>query len=547
MIAMTPAAARRLLVAVALLAAASGPARAADTAEGGGRVEEVMAPVAVDGRVLFKLRGVPSYPAEERAAQVRARILKLARTPSFDPESLQVVHLPHESRLAAAGKPVLRIVDADAAPEGVERRVLAEVYAGLIRRAVASYRAERTREALASAAWHAALATALAALFVFAVRRLTRAVERRLEQRLAERALSVVTIRSFEVVRAERIRAGVHTGLRLVRAAALFLLVYLYFGYTLALLPWTRGAAVQLKAWMLAPLAVLGEGLLAQLPDLIFLVILFFVVRWVLVLLRLFFAAVGRGEVAFGEFEPEWADPTYKIVRVAVVVFALVVAYPYIPGSSSDAFKGISVFLGLVLSLGSSSIVANVIAGYSMIYRRAFREGDLVKVGDVVGVVGRTRLQVTHLRTLKNEEVTVPNSSILGQEVVNYSTLARGDGLILHTTVRIGYETPWRQIEAMLLEAAARTPGLLAEPKPYVSLPALGEFAVTYELNAYCDDPPKMRRFYAEMHRRILDVFNEYGVQIMTPAYEGDPEVPKVVPRDRWHLPPAAKTEGGSA
>lgn len=532
-----------MLITVALLAATSEPVRAAEAAEGGGQAEQVTAPVVLDGRALFRLRGVTSYPAEERAAQVRGRILQLARTPSFDPGSLEVVDLPHETRIGAAGRPpVLRVVDADAAPEGVGRRVLAEVYASQIRQAVASYRAERTREALVGSAWRAALATVLAALFVLGVRRLTLAVERRVERRLAERALSV-TIRSFEVVRAERIRDMVRMGLRLVRAAALFLLVYLYFGYTLALLPWTRGAAAQLRTWMLAPLAVLGEGLLAHLPDLIFLAILYFVVRWTLALLQVFFAAVGRGEVAFGDFEPEWADPTYKLLRVAVIVFALIVAYPYIPGSSSDAFKGISVFLGLVLSLGSSSVVANVIAGYTMIYRRAFREGDVVKVGDVVGVVGRTRLQVTHLRTLKNEEVTVPNSSILGQEVVNYSTLAGREGLILHTTVGIGYETPWRQVEAMLLEAAARTPGLLAEPKPFVLLRELGDFAVTYEINAYCDNPPLMRRLYAELHRSILDVFNEYGVQIMTPAYEGDPEVPKVVPRERWHLPPAAETE----
>ncbi|MDH4065709.1 MAG: mechanosensitive ion channel family protein [Acidobacteriota bacterium] len=179
-----------------------------------------------------------------------------------------------------------------------------------------------------------------------------------------------------------------------------------------------------------------------------------------------------------------------------------------------------------------------------MTYRRAFRVGDRVKIGDYLGDVERTRLMVTHLRTPKNEEVVVPNSVILGKEVVNYSALARANGLILHTTVGIGYETPWRQVEAMLLEAAARTKGLLHEPPPFVLQRALGDFCITYEINAYTDSTQRMFALYAELHRQILDVFNEYGVQIMTPNYEGDPEQPKVVPRDQWYAAPARPPDG---
>jgi len=180
-----------------------------------------------------------------------------------------------------------------------------------------------------------------------------------------------------------------------------------------------------------------------------------------------------------------------------------------------------------------------MIAGYTLTYRRAFHEGDMIRIGESVGVVTQTRLQVTHLRTPKNEEIIVPNSTILGTEVTNYSSLAKDRGLILHTTVGIGYETPWRQVEAMLLLAAERTPGLIKDPKPFVLQRSLGDFAVNYEINVYCDEPTAMMRLYTELHRRILDVFNEYGIQIMTPAYEGDPEQPKVVPRDQWHAAPA--------
>jgi hypothetical protein len=200
-----------------------------------------------------------------------------------------------------------------------------------------------------------------------------------------------------------------------------------------------------------------------------------------------------------------------------------------------------------VQSLGSSSTISNIIAGYTLTYRRAFKVGDRVRIDDETGDVVEVRLLVTHLQTVKNEEVIVPNSKILSSDVVNYSSLARTRGLILHTTVGIGYETPWRQVAAMLRMAADRTTGLLKDPEPLVRQESLGDFAVTYELNAYCGNAQAMNALYSDMHRNILDVFNEYGVQIMTPAYEGDPTEPKVVPKERWYASPAeGRAEGGA-
>jgi small-conductance mechanosensitive channel len=274
-------------------------------------------------------------------------------------------------------------------------------------------------------------------------------------------------------------------------------------------------------------------------PNAIFLAILFLITRWVLRFLRILFEGVEKGHVHIEGFRPEWALPTFNLTRVGVLIFAIVVAFPYIPGSDSLAFKGISVFLGVLLSLGSSSAISNIVAGYTLIYRSAFKIGDRVRIGEVVGTVDRIRLQVTHVRSIKNEDVVIPNSSILQQDVTNYSTLCRSHGLLLHTTVGIRYEVPWRQVEAMLLVAAKRTPGLLEKPAPFVLQKSLGEFAVVYEINVGCDDPSTMMARYTDLHRNILDVFNEHGVQIMTPAYEGDPEAAKVVPKDRWFTSPA--------
>jgi small-conductance mechanosensitive channel len=194
--------------------------------------------------------------------------------------------------------------------------------------------------------------------------------------------------------------------------------------------------------------------------------------------------------VKLGKFDREWSWPTYRIVRLLFIALVLAVAYPSIPGSSSEAFRGISIFLGVVFSLGASGVIGNVIAGYSMIYRRTFKVGDRVKIGAVVGDVTEMRLQVTHLRSPKNEEVVVPNSQILGSEVVNYSSYARQGQLILHATVGIGYEVPWRQVEAMLLLAAGRTEGLLREPPPFVHQKALGDFAIATTPRAWRGSTP---------------------------------------------------------
>ena len=357
-------------------------------------------------------------------------------------------------------------------------------------------------------------------------------------------------------MRAERIAAALRSAIAGLRGLALLGSVLVYLGYVLAQWPWTRGLSRQLVSFVLAPVRVIADGIVRNIPSVIFLVVLFFVIRLGLRLIRLFFDAVSRGAVKFAGFDADWALPTYKIVRVLVVAFGLIVAYPYIPGSESEAFKGVSLFLGIVFSLGSSGAIANIIAGYMMTYRRAFKVGDRIKVGEAMGEVLEVRLQVTHLRSVKNEELVIPNSQVLTSEVRNFSSLARTRGLILHTEVGIGYETPWRQVEAMLREAAARTSGLSRDRSPFVLIKKLGDFAVSYELNVYTGDATAMRLQYTELHRNILDVFNEYGVQIMTPAYESDPASPKVVPPSSWTLPPlttgrqpsrGARTRAGGA
>jgi small-conductance mechanosensitive channel len=384
----------------------------------------------------------------------------------------------------------------------------------------------------------ATAATAAAALAFWLTWIAFRRARLGLDQRYRKR-LHSLSIQSFEVVRAESIWRALDGTLSGLRWLAIAVIAYALSTFALRQFPWTRSAAERLLDLVVQPVLSMATELLAYFPKLVFLLLLFLAVRYLLKLLKVFFEAVAAGRVPLRSFDAEWAQPTYHIVRILLILLTLVIAYPYLPGSGSAAFQGLSIFAGLMLSLGASSAMASLIAGYTVTYRRAYRVGDRITVGELTGEVSDVRLLVTHLRTVKNEEVVVPNSLVLQSHVVNYSKLVRSHGLILHTTVSIGYETPWRQVEAMLQLAAERTEGMLREPAPFVLEKSLGDFAVTYELNAYVDSTKLLPQRYADLHRNVLDVFNEYGVQIMTPAYEGDPEVPKVVPQDKWFVTPA--------
>ena len=496
------------------------------------------APVEVDGRVLFRLRGAAALPAEVRVARVKERIEAVAADPAIRSDELRVVSSGEYTKIMAGEQAVLTLVDADARLMQVGLTVLADLTLHRIAQAIDEYREARRPERLLRDALFASGATAALAVFVALLMWLMRRIDVQLERRF-ERRIKALEAQSFELVRAEQIRGAMRNALRAARTAALLAFAILYLHFVLSLFPWTRSYGTLLLGILVGPLRVMGRAVLANIPNLVFLTILFVVVRFALRLTRLFFEAVSRGSITLAGFDREWAAPTYRIARLAVIAFGVVIAYPYIPGSESAAFKGVSLFLGVVFSLGSSSVIANTIAGYSMTYRRAFKVGDRIKVGDTIGDVIEVRLQVTHLRSLKNEEVIIPNSVILNSQIENYSSLAEKQGLILHTTVGIGYETPWRQVEAMLQMAAARTPGLLTDPPPFVLQRRLGDFCVEYEINAYCRDAHAMMPLYTALHRSILDVFNEYGVQIMTPAYETDPEQAKLVPEEQWYAPPA--------
>jgi small-conductance mechanosensitive channel len=297
------------------------------------------------------------------------------------------------------------------------------------------------------------------------------------------------------------------------------ILLDVYITFVLRQFPWTQEIAASLTGYVLAPLTHIAQGFLDYLPNIFFVAITILVTYLVTKCVHFFFNEVGRGTITLGGFQPEWADSSYKIVRFLIIAFSLVVIFPYLPGSESPAFKGVSVFLGVLLSLGSSSVISNVIAGVILTYTGAFKLGDRVKIADTVGDVLEKTLLVTRVRTIKNVDITIPNALVLGSHVINYSSSAQAFGLILNTTVTIGYDAPWRKVHEALLTAAKATEHILPLPEPFVLQTALNDFYVSYELNAYTDKSHGMARIYSALHQNIQDRFNEAGIEIMSPHF----------------------------
>lgn len=348
-----------------------------------------------------------------------------------------------------------------------------------------------------------------------------------------------------ELIRGERVLAAARwlTGAAFWLLAAL--LAYTWLARVLALFPYTRAWGEQLDDYLLGVLARLGLGMLETLPNLLVAVLMLLVARAVVGLLKPFFDHVAGNGGGVGWLDRDTVEPTRKITNILIWIFALVMAYPYLPGAHTEAFKGMSVLIGLMVSLGASSVVGQAASGLILMYSRTLRTGEYVRIGEHEGTVAAITLFNTRLRTGRGAEVTIPNALIVGSATRNYSRTTDGLGFMIDITVTIGYDTPWRQVEAMLLEAARRTAGVLADPPPRVFQTALSDFYPEYCLVAQAaptGDAPRAR-VLSNLHASIQDVFNEHGVQIMSPHYMADPAQEKCVPPEKWYAAPARRPE----
>ena len=481
-------------------------------------VETPGSPVELDGETLFFLRvKLKTLSTGQRAEAVSEHLKKLAQDPFFDPKTITVQDSELSSDIMVGDKMILPVWEFEARAEGKPAAEVARDYAGRLRLAIAAYQEKHSLRNLIIGIVETLVAlivlVALITLLYRGVQHLNRAI-------LASGRIGSVKLGGFEFFTADRIKAIILSLIRVMRLLIVLILLYIYLHLGLSFFPATQHYALDLYNSLLAAFGVIGQAIWDQTPALVFLVVLFFITRYVLKTLHYFFDQVSEGKVTVTGLDAEVAPLTYKLVKILILVFVAVVAYPYIPGSSSPAFKGISIFLGVLFSLGSSSAIANLIAGVILTYMRSFRVGDVIKVGDATGAVLERRLNITRLKTYKNEDITIPNGIILTNHVNNLSQEVRkGNGLILHTNVTIGYSAPWKTVHQLLIEAASRTTHILKSPPPFVLQTALNDFYVTYELNAYTDAPERIPWVYGELHQNIQDAFNDAGVEIMSPHY----------------------------
>ncbi len=331
-------------------------------------------------------------------------------------------------------------------------------------------------------------------------------------------AIPGVRVQKAVLLTQERIRDLAIIGFRIARALVVLLLLYFYIPLVLSQFPFTREWGGTLLAWVLGSAARISTAVIGYLPNLIYIVLILLFVRYIMRFVRFLMSGVGRGEIVLPGFDPEWADPTYKLSRVVAALLTMVVCYPLLPGAGSQVFRGFSIFVGALVTFGSTAVVGNVISGIVLTYTRSFRIGDRVQIGDSVGEVLEKTLFVTRIRTVKNEVVTIPNGVVLGGRILNYSAVAEERGLILPVIVGIGYDTDWRRVHELLLGAARKTENVLDSPEPFVWQQSLDNYAVTYELNAYTKSPREIGATHSELRKNVLDAFNEAGIEIMTPS-----------------------------
>jgi len=476
-------------------------------------------PVEIDGRpILFLQTSIGGLSPGERSRKIQERILYLAKNHEIHTEQIRAEDRGVWTEILAGSDVIMGITEDDAKAAGRSRAQLGAEDAEIIRRTVMTYRQEHTWRALLRGIAAAVIATAAFVFSVILLFRLRRVARKRLEiwVRESEAEYSPKSARSrfARYLVLPILGAGV-----IVVFLAVLAVLQFYIAFVLHSFPSTRYASIRMNQWTLTELSGLGRAIWDYLPNLVIVIVIVVAARYLIRLDNLLFREIQENRLTLGGFYPDWGAPTAKLVRLLILSATAVVIFPYLPGSNSPAFRGISVFLGVLLSLGSTSAVSHGVAGTILTYMRSFNVGDFVRIGDTIGEVVERNLLVTRICTQKKEVVTIPNGSVLGGYVMNYSPEARKNGVIFYTSITIGYNSPWKKVHELLIEAALSTHNVLHSPRPFVLQSQLQDFYVVYELNAFTSNPQNMLTIYSELHQNIQDQFNEAAIEINSPHY----------------------------
>jgi small-conductance mechanosensitive channel len=474
--------------------------------------------VEIDGRpIVLVYSPIAGLSPEERAANIEQRILGVAKRHEA-PGHIHAEDRGAWTEILCGNEVLMVILENDAKAAGVQRAQMAAEYAEIVRRAVVTYREEHTWRAVAKGIISSVIATLVLLLSILSLFRVRRTIGRKIEKWIAKtadvRPLDSVHSRGARYVLLPLLGTGI-----VVNMFAVLALLEVYVAFVLHGFPSTRYISLQMNRWVISEMSGMGRTIWSYLPNLVLVIVILITSRYLVRLNRFVFAEIQDGRLKLHGFYPDWGTPTEKLVRLLILAATAVVAFPYLPGSSSPAFRGISVFLGVLLSFGSTSAVSHGVAGTILTYMRSFSVGDFVRIGDTLGEVVERNLLVTRICTQKKEIVTIPNGSVLGGVVTNYSAEARKNGVIFYTRVSIGYDAPWRKVHELLINAALSTQDILQSPRPFVLESSLDDFYVSYELNAFTAKPHNRQEIYSELHQNIQDHFNGAGIEINSPHY----------------------------
>ena len=490
--------------------------------------------VSIDGEKMFSIEtSLGPVSAKDRALNIEHIIQAARKDESFVPGLIQAVDKKTHSEIVSGDWKIMTVTEGDANMAGVAHQKLAQRYAQRIKENFSSnLPIEHASESLTTSLVQTGITTGIFVVFMGMILFISARIRRTLRA-WRGKYIRAIRLQEVELLKEETLFALLMAIVKITRLVLIFILIFTFVATILGFFPQTEHLSYFLREqlWHTAT-GVVGPAIIGYIPNFCFLVIIVVLTRYILKFVAFIARQMESGSLQLPGFEQEWVSPTSNIVRFLIVVFATMLAFPYLPGSDSPAFQQVAIFLGVLVSLGSSGAVAHLIAGIFLTYTGAFRLNDRVRIADTVGDVVHKSLLATKVRTVKQEVVTVPNGLVLGSHIINYSSSGTDPGLILHTTITIGYDVPWRHVEKSMKEAAFRTEHVLLEPEPFVLQTELNDFSVAYQLNAYTNEPGKMAKIYSDLHKNIQDVFRDDEIEILSPNYyamrDGNPStIPK--------------------
>ena len=485
--------------------------------------------------VFYVYARMGSFTPEARAHFLSERLLKLSDDYFFNPDSLKIVPSDLSTDISYKEDVIKSVTELDAVWENSTPEQLAKKYRASIISAVKKYKAEHNVKAMIRDISLAVLVLVIVVLLIYFITRLFKWIKNNIEHQRGNK-FKGLKFRNYELLDANRQVNALFSGINILQWICILVLIYMTLPVLLGIFPWTGGYAAKLISYFLDPTKKVLLSIWYYLPNLLTIIVLVIFFRYFLRLLAFFKTEIEKGRLKIPGFYVDWANPTFQIIRVLVFAFMLIIIFPYLPGSDSPIFKGVSVFLGVLFTFGSAGALSNIVSGLVLTYMRAYKIGDFVQIGQVSGDVLEKSLLVTRIKTIKNEIVSIPNSSVMSSHTTNYSADASEHGLILHTSVTIGYDAPWRQIHELLIKAALATDLIEKDPAPFVFQDKLDDFYVAYQINAYTGAPNQQHVIYSHLHQNIQDAFNEAGVEIMSSHYSNIRDGNKsTVPAD--HLP----------